>query len=133
MKYLIISLALCCLTACNSNKYANETVDQTYMRVHGCHYVDDTAPRPFSNGKPTPTTAKVEYSAQKNTSISNPGFDDGWIPVGPVQNIKPNAYGLGVHSDQTGKMVKTYNKYPRYNNSLKIDKYGRPVKTSSRL
>ncbi|MCF6174626.1 MAG: hypothetical protein L3J71_02540 [Victivallaceae bacterium] len=31
----------------------------------------------------------------------------GWVDMGQGQSIKPNAYGLGVHMDQSGRPVRT--------------------------
>ncbi len=44
-------------------------------------------------------------------NMNNNIMGEDWIQTGPIQFIKPNAYGLGVHMNQFGGMVKTVS-YP---------------------
>jgi hypothetical protein len=32
--------------------------------------------------------------------------DSGWVNIGPTQQVKPNAYGLGVGMDRFGRPVR---------------------------
>ena len=78
------------------------------------------------------TAAYADWDQSEDNLSQKDGYTLQDRETGEILNIRPNAYGLGVSSDQYGRAIKTDPSLrvtpDAYGPGIGMDQYGRPVR-----